>query len=211
MTHVKICGIKDRDVALACVDAGADAIGLNFHARSVRCVSTAVARDIVDAVGKRALTVGVFVDASYEEILAFKQEVGFVCAQLHGDESPELLERLQPHAYKALRVRGPDVLELARRYGGEHLMLDAYVRGKAGGTGASFDWEIARELAMERNVTLAGGLSPDNVAHAVARVAPFCVDVASGVESAPAVKDIAKVRRFIAEAKSAPAPSKATQ
>ena len=201
MVAVKICGVTSTNDALACVEAGADAIGLNFYAGSPRCVSPGVARAIVASVPASLLTVGVFVDADYEQIARLQAEVGFRCVQLHGNEPVALLQRFLPHAYKALRVRGASAVSEAARWPGAHLLLDAYVPGVAGGTGASFDWRIAAEIARARQVTLAGGLSPDNVAEAVAEVQPFCVDVASGVESAPGKKDHALVAAFVARAK----------
>lgn len=202
-TAVKICGVTSVAEAELCVEAGADAIGLNFYPRSPRCLDVAMARKIVDAVGGAALTVGVFVDAGLDAIRALQASTGFRCVQLHGDEPPELLAELLPHAYKALRVKDESSIADARRYAGEHLLLDAYVAGEPGGTGHSFRWELAVPLARERKVTLAGGLRPDNVADAVHAVHPFCVDVASGVEARPGVKDHAAVRAFITAAKSA--------
>lgn len=201
MVAVKICGVTTVGDAELCVTAGADAVGLNFYAGSPRFVSPEAARRIVDAIAGRVLTVGVFVDATYEQICAIKEQTQIACVQLHGDESPEQLSRLLPHAYKAIRVRDADSLTLARQYAGRHILLDAYVAGQAGGTGALFPWEFAAELARERHVTLAGGLHADNVAEAVACVQPFCVDVASGVERAPGHKDPERVRAFIAAAK----------
>jgi phosphoribosylanthranilate isomerase len=201
MVAVKICGVTSVSDGLMSAEAGADAIGLNFYPRSSRRVSLEVAHDLVKQLPKNVLTVGVFVDASYDEIAHVQAKVGFRCIQLHGDESPELLERFLPHAYKALRVKGAEVVKEAARFGGEHVLLDAYVPGEPGGTGATFDWRIAAELARTRHVTLAGGLNPENVAQAVAAVKPFCVDVASGVESAPGKKDRAKVRAFVEQAK----------
>jgi phosphoribosylanthranilate isomerase len=203
-TAVKICGVTSVADAELCIDAGADAVGLNFHPQSPRCIDPERARAIVHAVAGRVLTVGVFVDAGHEHIARLKEQVGFRCVQLHGDEPPELLERLLPHAYKAIAVRDERSIEQARRFGGKHILLDAYVEGQAGGTGTSFRWELAAPLARERLLTLAGGLHPDNVAAAVRAVAPFCLDVASGVESSPGRKDAAKVRAFIAAAKGAP-------
>ena len=202
-TAVKICGVTSVAEAELCVEAGADAIGLNFYPRSPRCIDAVIARQIVEAVGGAALTVGVFVDAGLDAIQELQASAGFRCVQLHGDESPELLAALLPHAYKALRVKDESSVADARRYGGEHILLDAYVPGEAGGTGHTFRWELALPLARERRVTLAGGLRPDNVAAAVRAVQPFCVDVASGVESRPGVKDPAAVRAFITAAKSA--------
>src|SRR5262249_9984291 len=142
------------------------------------------ARAIVAAVADRALTVGVFVDAERDEIARVRAATGIRCVQLHGDEPPDLLASFLPHAFKAIRVLDASSIERAREFGGEHILLDAYVPGQAGGTGATFRWELATALARERRVTLAGGLVPDNVAQAVAQVQPFCVDVASGVEAA---------------------------
>jgi phosphoribosylanthranilate isomerase len=203
MVAVKICGVTSVEDAELCIAAGADAIGLNFYARSPRFVDDELARRIVTAIAGRALSVGVFVDASYERILEVKHVTGVACVQLHGDETPELLERLLPHAYKAIRVRDEASIERARAFGGEHVLLDAFVPGQAGGTGQTFNWQLAARLASERKVTLAGGLGPDNVAAAVACVHPFCVDVASGVElpDAPRRKDAQKARAFVAAAK----------
>jgi phosphoribosylanthranilate isomerase len=154
-------------------------------------------------VAGRALVVGVFVDASYDEIVETKRMTGIGCVQLHGDEPPEVVAKLLPHAYKAVRVRDAASIDQARRYPGEHVLLDAYVPGESGGTGQTFSWALAAELARERKVTLAGGLRPENVALAVAEVHPYCVDVASGVERAPGEKDLARVRAFVRAAKSA--------
>lgn len=199
---VKICGVTSVQDATACVDAGADAIGVNFVRNSPRYCEPAAARRIVEAVGARALVVGVFVDASFDEIEAHKRDTGIGCVQLHGDEPPELLERLLPHAYKGLRVRGATSIQDAQRYPGRYLLLDAYVPGVAGGSGTTFPWALATEIARMRRVALAGGLDPHNVARAVAEVQPYCVDVASGVESAPGRKDLARVRAFVSAAKS---------
>lgn len=199
---VKICGVTSVADATTCVDAGADAIGVNFFRRSPRYCDPRMARRIVEAVGARALVVGVFVDATLDEIEAHRRDTGIGCVQLHGDEPPELVEQLLPHAYKALRVRDASSVEDARRYPGRYLLLDAYVPGVAGGTGTTFAWALATQIARIRRVALAGGLDPDNVAHAVAEVQPYCVDVASGVESGPGRKDIARVRAFVSAARS---------
>lgn len=203
MTRVKICGLTSVDDAVMCVAAGADALGLNFWSGSVRRCDEQVAREISAHLGDQVLLVGVFVDASLEEITRIKQEVGLGCVQLHGDEPPALLAQLLPHAYKALRVRGPQVADEVARYPGEHVLLDAYVKGMPGGTGATFDWALAAQIARARKLTLAGGLVPDNVADAVRAVRPYCVDTASGVESAPGVKDAELVRRFVENARGA--------
>jgi phosphoribosylanthranilate isomerase len=202
MTRVKICGLTSVADAEACVDLGADAIGLNFWNGSARRCDESIAREISARVRGRALVVGVFVDAELPEIARITREVGLDCVQLHGDEPAELLAQLLPHAYKALRVRGPEIATEVTRYPGEHVLLDAYVKGMPGGTGATFDWALAAQIARVRKLTLAGGLVPDNVAEAVRAVRPYCVDTASGVESAPGVKDAELVARFVANARS---------
>lgn len=202
MVRIKVCGVTSVADALACVAAGADAIGVNFAPASPRRIDVETARSIVTALPANIVSVGVFVDASEAVLRDTIVRVGLGCVQLHGEESAELVAAFLPHAYKALRVRGREVLSLAERYPGEHILLDAYVPGVAGGTGATFDWSLAAELARTRQLTLAGGLTPDNVASAVRTVRPYCVDVASGVERAVGKKDAAKVRAFIEAARS---------
>lgn len=203
MTRVKICGVTSVQDARICAEAGADALGLNFWERSVRRCDPQIAREIALALAGKVLLVGVFVDATEAEIEDTRTRIGLDCVQLHGDEPASLVGRFLPHAYKAVRVRGADVLADVRRYPGEHILLDAYVPGVPGGTGATFDWRLAEQVARERKLTLAGGLTADNVAEAVRAVRPFCVDTASGVESAPGVKDPEQVRAFVREARSA--------
>lgn len=195
--RVKVCGVTTVGDAELCVVEGADAIGLNFWSGSPRCCDVPTARRIVDAVGAHTLVVGVFVDETAQQIVDIMQRAGVACAQLHGDESPSLLEGLLPHAYKALRVRGPQTIDEARTYGGKYLLLDSYVPGLVGGTGAVADWDVAAAIASTRRVVLAGGLRAENVAAAIAAVRPWCVDVASGVEQRPGVKDPLLVREFI--------------
>ena len=200
--HVKICGVTTASDAVACVDLGASAIGLNFVAASPRRVTPEIAREISRAIGKRALVVGVVAD---ESVLAMRQlvidaELG--CLQLHGRESPEVLASLLPHAYKAVRVATIEDVREAEAYPGEHLLVDAKGAGALGGTGHTFDWSLVVALAKTRKLTLAGGLDPDNVADAVGALHPYCVDVASGVEAGtPGVKNLARVRAFIERAK----------
>jgi phosphoribosylanthranilate isomerase len=202
MVEVKICGLTTVDDAVRCTEAGADALGLNFWPGSPRHVDVPTARAIVEACGDQATMVGVFVDFTLDQVREILQETGTQWAQLHGDETPGLVAELLPHAYKAIGVKDGSAIELVREYPGEHLLLDASVPGMPGGTGRTFDWAIAASVAKERKLTLAGGLTPDNVADAVRAVRPFRVDVASGVESAPGRKAPDLVKRFIEAAKS---------
>ena len=203
MTRVKVCGLTSVDDALMCVEAGVDAIGLNFWSGSVRSVAEHTAHDIADAVRGKVLIVGVFVDASADELRRIRDLVGLDCVQLHGDETPALVAKFLPHAYKALRVRDGSVVETARTFPGDHVLLDAYVPGLPGGTGATFDWSVARAIARERKVTLAGGITPENVAEAVHQVGPYCVDTASGVELSPGHKDARLVRELVRRTRAA--------
>lgn len=203
MVEVKICGLTTMDDAARCVELGADAIGLNFWPKSPRCTDVETARAIVDALGGSVQMVGVFVDHTLGQVREILHKTGIAWAQLHGDEPPELVAALLPSAYKAIGVKDGSAAELARRYPGEHLLLDASVPGIPGGTGRTFDWSIAAEVAKERKLTLAGGLTPENVAEAVRIVRPFRVDVASGVEAEPGRKDPGLVRAFIQAAKGA--------
>jgi phosphoribosylanthranilate isomerase len=197
VTRVKICGVTSEGQAVACVDAGADAIGVNFIASSARRVDARTAEAIVRAVGERALVVGVVANETVEAMRALRDATGLGCLQLHGDERAEDVLAVLPHAYKAIRVAGARDVDGARGMPGDYVMVDAKVDGALGGTGHAFDWSLVVELARTRRLVLAGGLTPGNVADAIRRVRPWSVDVASGVESAPGVKDLAKVRAFV--------------
>lgn len=198
MTRIKVCGLTRVEDALAAVELGVDTLGLNFWPGTKRCVSIARAREIVTAVSRRAELVAVFVDADESTIRETLAQTGITWAQLHGEEPPSLVEALLPNAYKALGVRDDSVRARAATYPGEHILLDAAVPGAMpGGTGQTFDWALATAIARTRKLTLAGGLHPDNVAEAVRVVAPYRVDVASGVESAPGIKDPSRMRAFV--------------
>lgn len=142
--------------------------------------------------------VAVFVDASLQEIEGIRDGTGIRWVQLHGDETPAALEACQPFAYKALRLAEEADVRQAALFGGERLLVDARVAGHMpGGTGHTFPWDWAKSLSSERRVVLAGGLDPENVADAVRAIGPWQVDVASGVEVSPGIKDHALLRRFV--------------
>jgi phosphoribosylanthranilate isomerase len=197
VTRIKICGVTSPEQAVACVEAGADSVGVNFVPSSVRRVDVETAASIARAVGPRALVVGVVAGMTVEAMRALRDATGAGCLQLHGDESPDQVTALLPHAYKAVRVATAADVERAETMPGEYVLVDAKVDGALGGTGHAFDWSLVVELASRRRLVLAGGLTPDNVTRAIEGVRPWCVDVASGVESAPGVKDPAKVRAFV--------------
>jgi phosphoribosylanthranilate isomerase len=197
---VKICGVTTVDDAVACVDLGADALGLNFVPSSPRRVDLKAAQAIVRAVearGAQTLIVAVVAGLSVEAMRALRESTGVGCLQLHGDEPARDVEALLPHAYKAVRVATADDAAAAAAVPGEYVLVDAKHGASLGGTGHVFDWSLVVELATRRRLVLAGGLRPENVAEAVAAVHPYCVDVASGVERAPGVKDLARVKAFV--------------
>lgn len=202
--HVKICGVTCVEDALLAVEAGASSLGLNFVPASPRCVTAEVGRAIVEAVGDRALVVAVVADWTLDRILALRAEVGFGCVQLHGDEPAALVEALLPHAYKAVRVADARDVAVAATMPGDYVLVDAKVEGMLGGSGVRVPPALVAELAKVKRLTLAGGLTPDNVASAILAVRPFAVDVASGVEreGVPRRKDHDRVVAFVTAARS---------
>jgi phosphoribosylanthranilate isomerase len=199
-TRVKICGVTRREDALLAARLGADALGLNFWPGSKRYVHPEAARAIVRALPPLVVAVGVFVNPTRDEVLRAVEASGVGVAQLHGDEPPELCASLPCPVIKAFRVSGPASLAALAAYDVQGVLLDAPAPGY-GGSGMTFDWALAAEVAASRPILLAGGLSPDNVAAAIRAVRPWGVDVASGVEASPGVKDPEKLRRFIDAAK----------
>lgn len=198
MTKIKICGIKTVDDALAAMDAGADLIGFNFYPKSPRYVEVGMCRNIMSVLRQigRVTCVGVFVNASVAEILATMDTLGLNNAQLHGDETAEMLNQLDGRGFKAFRGIPQSIDGFARRESPAFL-VDASVKGVYGGSGVTADWNGAAKLATKYPLLLAGGLTPENVADAVRWVRPWGVDVASGVESAPGEKDPARMKAFV--------------
>jgi phosphoribosylanthranilate isomerase len=194
---VKVCGITREEDARLAAARGADAIGLVFWSRSRRCVTVERARLIVSALPPGVAAVGVFVDETPEQVNRIAAEVGLHLVQLHGDETPEACRQCVRPFIKAFRVGPGFDASVLRAYPGGTILLDAASPLAPGGTGARADWEVARAVAASRPAILAGGLSAENVADAIARVSPFGVDVSSGVEAAPGVKDPDRVRRFV--------------
>jgi phosphoribosylanthranilate isomerase len=207
MNHVavKICGITDYEDASMAVELGAGVLGFIF-ARSPRQITPQKARDIISAMPPFVKTVGVFVD---EEPAAIKEMIhycGLDLVQLHGDESPDLCSELMPYTIKALRIRDESSLRTSRIYQGKvrALLLDTYLEDKAGGTGKTFDWQLALKIKkLGIPIILAGGLGPSNIDDAVSTVRPYAVDVNSGVEERPGKKShtlmkdlMEKVRRI---------------
>jgi phosphoribosylanthranilate isomerase len=200
----KICGITRIEDALAAVAAGADAIGLVFYARSPRAVSIEQAAAIVRALPPFVTSVGLFVNASRDEIHEVLQQVPLDLLQFHGDETPEQCEGHGRPYIKALRVQpGMDLHAHCAAFADAcGVLLDTFVAGVPGGTGEVFDWSLVPQ-DFPKPVILAGGLVPDNVAQAIVQVRPYAVDVSGGVEASKGIKDPQRVRAFVAAVRQA--------
>lgn len=200
----KICGITRVEDALAAAAAGADAIGLVFYAKSPRAVSVVQAQQIIAALPPFVTTVGLFVDMPRAELQQILTQVPLDLLQFHGDEPVEQCEGYGRPYIKALRVKAGDDIaaQMARYPSASGVLLDTFVEGVPGGTGLAFDWSLV-PAELPKPVILAGGLTPDNVAAAIAQVRPYAVDISGGVESAKGVKDADKVRAFIRAARGA--------
>lgn len=201
MVRVKICGNTNLKDTMAAVEAGADAVGFVFYAKSPRAVSPKGVAAIVSHLPPFVECVGVFVNEKPEVVRQIMSECGLSHAQLHGEESPQYCADLKQPVIKAVRVRTREDLASLSSYRVDAILLDAFVEGVAGGTGTAFDWGLAVEAKAWGPVILAGGLTPDNVGEAVSRVQPYGVDVSSGVELSPGVKDHAKVKAFVENVK----------
>lgn len=208
-TAVKICGITTGEQAEAIVNLGADALGINFWPRSKRFISLDEAstwlRDLEGTVPRVAVTV----NASDEELRAIHESGALDFIQLHGDERPDRVESLTQQGlpiFKAIGVKDREMLQQAAGFSSATLLLDAYAPVEYGGSGETMDWALGAEAVQEwadRQIVLAGGLKAANVAEAIKQVRPAGVDVASGVESEPGVKDLSAVEAFIEAARSA--------
>ena len=200
---VKICGITNLADGMAAVEAGADALGFVFHGQSPRGISVEVAAGFMRELPPFVMKVGVFVNAPEDLVVGAVRECGLNLLQFHGDESLDYCLQFGLMSMKAFRIRDAASLQALLGYHTDAWLLDAYAPDKPGGTGETFNWELALEArGWGRPIFLAGGLTADNVADAVRRARPYGVDVSSGVEAAPGRKDHAKVKAFIQAAKS---------
>ena len=193
MTKVKICGVTRLGDAERAVDLGAWAIGLNHWEHSPRRIEPARAAEIGQAMKRRCEVVGVFVNPTLDEVAEAVENESLTMVQLHGEEGPsfcaEVGRRTGAKVIKVIRVRSAADVKAAEAFRTDFHMLDAHRAGAPGGTGESFDWELAAPRRSKVPLILAGGLRPENVAEAISVVRPFAIDVASGVESAPGIKD----------------------
>ena len=200
---VKICGITDYEDASMAVEFGAAALGFIF-AHSPRQVTPQRARDIISAIPPFAKTVGIFVNQDPIEINKIMRYCGLDLVQLHGDESPDFCDELMPYTIKALRIKDEASPRTARAYRGNvrALLLDTYSKDKAGGTGETFDWQLAIKIKkLGIPIILAGGLGPSNIDGAISTVRPYAVDVNSGVEKRPGKKSHSLIKDLMEKVK----------
>lgn len=204
---VKICGITRADQAVEIIHAGADALGINQWEKSKRYIPFSNAAEWLPDLRDQTILVAVMVNPSAALLDEIVGSNLFHAIQLHGDETPQDVARLMDRGVevlKALQVRSRESLSAIADFPTPNILLDSYNPGLYGGAGESFPWELAleaKELYPDKQIILAGGLTPDNIRSAIEQTHPFAVDVASGVESAPGIKDLALVRRFIEEAR----------
>jgi len=200
VTQVKVCGITRLEDAEEAVRLGAWALGMIFWPGTPRACPVDAAEEIGQSVKRQTEVAGVFVNATMDEVAALADRCSLTVLQLHGDEGPaycrEAARRTGCKVMKAVRVRDAASVEALRAFPTDFHLLDAYVPGERGGTGQSFNWELARRHRGPAPVVLSGGLTPDNVGEAIAGVHPFAVDSASGTEASPGVKDPARLEAF---------------
>jgi phosphoribosylanthranilate isomerase len=200
---VKICGITNLPDGVAAANAGADALGFMFYDKSPRSISVEAAATLIRQLPPFVMKVGVFVNAPEDLVVRAIRDCGLSLLQFHGDETPEYCLQFGLMSMKAFRIRDASSLQALLGYHTDAWLLDAYSPDRPGGTGETFNWDLALEAqGWGRPIFLAGGLTPENVAEAVRRARPYAVDVSSGVEAAPGRKDHAKLRAFIQAAKS---------
>ncbi len=193
---LKVCGITSIQDARAAIASGAEYLGFNFYRKSPRYIAPLAARAIIEQLPGEIVAVGIFVnEARPEDVIEVLQTSGAQMAQLHGDEDAVYCAAVGPErVIKALRSRDDFDARQVLQYPAAAILLDAFDKSLYGGTGKTANWQLAREVATHVNLFLAGGLSPENIVEAVRVVAPFAVDVNSGVESAPGVKDTGKLQ-----------------
>lgn len=201
-TRVKVCGLTDRAEAEALVALGVDALGFIFVRSSPRYVEAEKVRAIIAALPPFVNLVGVFMDEEAARVNEIAHSCGLTLIQLHGDEPPGYCRAMIRPVVKAFRVREEALPDFAPYAGAvKGFLLDTYRRGQAGGTGATFNWDVVSRLTLPGPLVLAGGLTPANVGAAIRQTRPFAVDVNSGVESSPGHKDLALIRHLLAEVK----------
>jgi len=202
MVRVKICGITKWEDAKLSADLGAHAIGLNFYETSPRCITPFNAAELIRRLPLFVAPVGIFVNWAASPVVALCKALGLSAAQLHGDETPQVVDAVAGRlpVIKAMRLgQGSEKFDFSSFRSASAFLLDSALSGHYGGSGTTGNWHIARTAAQTQRVILAGGLTPENVAEAIRIVRPYAVDVASGVEARPGKKYPVKLRAFFDE------------
>ena len=199
---IKICGMTQLKDALFAIEQGADAVGFIFYKKSPRSTTMKTVRDIILKLPPLAGTVGVFVDETVERVNKVADYCGLDMVQLHGDESPAFCRKIHRRVIKAFRVKDFQSIKQMRKYSVSGFLLDTFSDNLHGGTGKTFDWNLVLPAKKIGPVILAGGLTPSNIRQAVSQTRPYGVDVCSGVEKSPGVKDPEKVRAFLTNIRS---------
>ena len=197
---VKVCGMTSLKDALFAVEGGADAVGFIFYKKSPRSVTMKTVREIVLELPPFVDTVGVFVDETAEQINKIADYCNLDIIQLHGDESPTFCKKIRRKVIKAFRIKDMQSVKKLSSFQVSGFLLDTFSENLHGGTGKVFDWNLALPAKKFGPVIMAGGLTPNNVQQAVRQIRPYGVDVCSGVESEPGIKDHKKVRAFLKNA-----------
>ena len=194
---VKICGMTQLKDALFAVEQGVDAVGFIFYKKSPRAVTMKTVREIITKLPPLVDTVGVFVNESAERLNKIADYCGLDLVQLHGEESPAFCRKIRRRVIKAFRVKDLQSIKQLEKFPVSGFLLDTFSDDLHGGTGKTFDWNLALPAKKMGPVILAGGLTPRNILQAVRQVRPYGVDVCSGVEKSPGIKDLEKVRAFL--------------
>lgn len=201
MYLIKICGITNLKDAIAAVECGADALGFNFYRASPRYVEPDEARAISLEVPPPVWKVGIFADEDADIVRRLSQHVALDFLQFHGNETPYYCEQFAVPYWKAFRLKDEGTLELMKKYQPDAYLVDAYLPGKLGGIGLVANWDLAARAKQFGKIILAGGLNPENIENAIATIEPWAVDVCSGVEAEPGIKDHKKMAEFIERVK----------
>ena len=197
MTRVKICGITRYSDAVYAIDCGAHALGFIFYNKSKRYIPPDEAREIIKKLPPFVSFVGVFVDASRNDINSIVKITGINTLQFHGDESPDYCRKFSLPVIKAIRINDRLDSDYIESFDVQAILLDTFTDKEYGGTGSVFDWELLKNTGITKRMIISGGLNPDNVKRLVSEIKPYAVDVSSGVENSPGIKDHKKINKFI--------------
>ena len=205
MTLIKICGMTNKVDAISACELGVDMLGFVFYKMSKRSVGINTVRDIINELPDPVRKVGVFVDEDKDRVREIARDANLDTLQFHGDETPEYCSAFRGDykVIKAFRLRGREDLRMINSYDVDLYLLDTYKYGERGGTGGTFEWSILKDFEFLKPIILSGGLDPDNVARAISEVAPYCVDVSTGVEESPGKKSPELLRKFVREVRKA--------